>query len=161
MTNASGATWVVIADGGRGRVFEWDAREHALEAVQGFEMVANLVPSGERWADRAGTVHESAAPNSHTKKPRSDPKENAKNDLARRLADQLQQARNDNRVGKLVLIAPPQFLGRLRQALDGPTRELVVAEHDKDLSGLGESALRERATGLLRGLGSPLNAPLP
>jgi protein required for attachment to host cells len=62
-------------------------------------------------------------------------------DFARALADKLQHGRVENQYERLVLVAPPGFLGLLRASLDGPTAELVVGSIDKDLATRKESEL--------------------
>jgi protein required for attachment to host cells len=49
-----------------------------------------------------------------------------------------------NRYKRLVLVAPPRFLGLLRSSLDGPTAQLVMVSLDKDLAASKKSELVER-----------------
>ena len=58
--------------------------------------------------------------------------------------DKLKEARTQNRYWRLVLVAPPRFLGLLRSSLDGPTAKLVTASLDKDLAAEKTSELAER-----------------
>jgi protein required for attachment to host cells len=46
-----------------------------------------------------------------------------------------------NEFERLVLVAPPRFLGRLRSSLDAPTQQLVVGSLDKDLARAKEEEL--------------------
>ena len=62
------------------------------------------------------------------------PHDRAVADFARLLADKLQHARVQNQYQRLVLVAPPRFLGLLRASLDGPTSQLVLASIHKDLA---------------------------
>jgi protein required for attachment to host cells len=71
------------------------------------------------------------------------PHERAVSDFARSLATKLRQARTQNRYGRLVLVAPPRFLGLLRSSLDGPTTQLVVGSIRKDLASSQEAELLE------------------
>jgi protein required for attachment to host cells len=52
------------------------------------------------------------------------------------LAEQLDKAVAEHKVGNIVLVAPPKALGILRQHLAEPTRKLISAELDKDLARL-------------------------
>ena len=46
-------------------------------------------------------------------------------------------------VGKLVLVASPRFLGRIRASLSGPSADLVVHTIDKELTQLAADKLAE------------------
>lgn len=72
------------------------------------------------------------------------PHERVVSDFARTLAERLQHGRVENRCKRLVLVAPPRFLGLLRAALDGPTAQLVVGSLDKDFASVKEAELVER-----------------
>lgn len=53
--------------------------------------------------------------------------------FAREIADKLEQARQEGRYDKVILVAPPAFLGTLRQALSGQVEKLVARSLDKNL----------------------------
>ena len=63
--------------------------------------------------------------------------------FARELANRLQQGRVRNEYQRLVLVAPPRFLGLLRSSLDAPTAQLVVGSLHKDLAAKKEAELVE------------------
>ncbi|MGO3004325.1 MAG: host attachment protein, partial [Halomonas sp.] len=50
------------------------------------------------------------------------------------VANRLYNARVDNHMEKLIMVAPPKFLGLLREKIDGPTQKLVIHSLSKDLS---------------------------
>jgi protein required for attachment to host cells len=52
------------------------------------------------------------------------------------IAGELKQARAQGRFDDLILVASPQFLGGLRQALDAPTAHKVVGSVSKDLASI-------------------------
>jgi protein required for attachment to host cells len=53
--------------------------------------------------------------------------------FAQQIADQLERARQHDEFDRLVVVAPPAFLGLLRKALPESVRESVAAEVDKNL----------------------------
>ncbi|QHQ35798.1 host attachment family protein [Algicella marina] len=57
-------------------------------------------------------------------------------DFAADIADRLKHWAFDNRYEKLIVIAEPQTLGRLRKQLHGEVEARIIAEIDKDLTGL-------------------------
>ena len=149
MPGMAQTTWIVVADGARGRVFSTDARDDEIDDALPYEFVGSRQPTRERVTDRAGQTLERHGPGGHAKSKSQDAKEHDQENLAREIADAMRSGRTDHRFDNLVLIAPPAFLGRLRTALDGPTAKLVTATHAKDLSGLPPHDLRARLRELL------------
>jgi len=62
--------------------------------------------------------------------------------FAHRIAAQLERAQRDDEFDRLVVMAPPGFLGVLRKALPQAVRASVVAEVDKDLVHQTAAAVR-------------------
>lgn len=141
---AATGRWVVVADGERARVFEAHRHAPGLRSVLPFDLLINQLRDGERWSDRAGNVHERASNVVHSMAAPTDPKDHENELLARQVADVLRQGRVEHRVDSIVLVAAPEFLGRLRRALDAQTKALVVAEDARDLSRLPEHELEGR-----------------
>jgi protein required for attachment to host cells len=65
--------------------------------------------------------------------------------FARRIAQELEQAQQQDRFDRLVLMAGPRFLGTLRTALRKSLRDAI--EVPKDLVHQGEGAVREHLPG--------------
>jgi protein required for attachment to host cells len=70
----------------------------------------------------------------HAMEPRVDAKEAAATRFARELADALQTGLNEHRFEALYLVAPPHFLGLLRQQLSPGLQRCVAGELGKDLT---------------------------
>jgi protein required for attachment to host cells len=118
-------TWYVVADGTRGRILRLEHRRivRVVDEGQGGSIVPRIVPALDRefagpnlksreiLADRTGqrTPGNRGMP--------ADPHENAKMGFALELAEVLDQACSQNRFEQLVLVAPPEMLGKIRQAL--------------------------------------------
>ncbi len=62
--------------------------------------------------------------------------------FARRIAEELSSAQRDHQFERLVIVAPPGFLGTLRQELPPAVRKAVCAEIAKDLVHQTPSAVR-------------------
>lgn len=124
--------WMLVADAGRARLFErhlpagpWRERtEDAAEAVN--------PRSREQGTDRPGRVHESATTARHAVEPRTDPHRAAKAQFARLLATRLEKAAAGYE--RLLLVAPPSFLGDLRASLGDAARRKLRGTLDKDLT---------------------------
>lgn len=142
--DAATGRWIVVADGARARIFEAHRQAPGLRPVLPYDLTASRLRDGDRWSDRAGQTHQSAGYGAHSMAAQTDPVDHEHELLAREVAQVLAHGRTEHRVDAIVLVAAPAFLGRLRRAIDAPTRALVVAEDDRDLSRLPEHELEGR-----------------
>jgi protein required for attachment to host cells len=63
--------------------------------------------------------------------------------LAKRVDEYLEKARNERRYDRLVIVAPPKFLGTLRKELGKEVAKLVTEEVPKDLSWLNARQIEQ------------------
>jgi protein required for attachment to host cells len=126
-------TWILIADGAHGRLFENRGPGTGLEAINE-EFEADHRPDHEIVTDHLGRTFESAYSARHAIAPRHDPHRELKRDFAKSLAKLLDRRRQEHAFDRLIIVAPPKVLGDLRNALSESVRELVSAELDKDLT---------------------------
>jgi protein required for attachment to host cells len=124
--------WALVADGGRARLFE-----RRLPAGPWHERIADAIeaanpPSRELGTDRPGRVQESATTARHAVEPRTDPHRAAKAAFAGRLAARLEATASA--FERLLLVAPPPFLGDLRASLGKVARGKLHGTLDKDLT---------------------------
>jgi protein required for attachment to host cells len=73
-----------------------------------------------------------------------EPKQQEAIAFARFVADRIESARTGHEFDRLVLVAAPAFLGRLRAALGDDARRLVDGELDVDLVKLAPEEIRKR-----------------
>ncbi|NKE45898.1 host attachment protein [Roseomonas frigidaquae] len=126
--------WALVADGQHARVFQrpapggrWSEREQDATDIDN-------PMSHEQGRDRPGRVHESASTTRHAVEPRQDLHKAAKQAFARQLAERLEAAADE--FGRVILVAPPAFLGALRDELGDATQRKPRATLDKDLTHL-------------------------
>ncbi len=127
-------TWIVAADESRARVLQVARPEQRLLEIEDM-----LNPEG-RLQDR--DLQSDAEPRFSGRTgsgPASDPEaegavEHSAKLFAKEVGRYLEKARTEQRFDELVLVAPPKFLGALRQELDKEVKKLVVDELPKDLS---------------------------
>lgn len=127
-------TWVLVADAARATVLENKGRGTGLHAVDGLSFTHDSDASHELGRDRPSRTHQSVGPGRSSVEPKSDPHTEQKRDFARILADALASGHARHAFDKLVVVAPPAFLGMLRDALPKPVADLVTAEIAKDLT---------------------------
>ncbi|MBM1631564.1 host attachment protein [Sulfitobacter mediterraneus] len=133
MTQIDNGTWVLIADGEKALFLEnkTDGQDPFLEVFR--EEEQDNPPNREQAANRPGrfndgpSVHRSAVDD-------TDWHELAKDRFAHDLADILYKQAHKGRFDKLVIVAPPNTLGELRQELHQEVTQKVIGEVPKTLT---------------------------
>ncbi len=162
MTNSSplphhaAKTWVVVADGHQARIFARtpgsrvdpsapktnEIETWTLESIPGLGGMAEPIAAGRYHPP--GVVFESVGALRHVPEVQPDAKSRSKMELARRLADQLNTAVASRRFDRLVVVAPPRFLGMLRPHYGQGVRDGLFLEIDKDFTALNPTDLASR-----------------
>jgi protein required for attachment to host cells len=149
MMNPSSTHWVLVADSGQARILELRRKPYA------FRQVAELVSETQRQASRdlvsdtSGRAFHVQGPASHSKKPRSDPHDQAEQQFTRMLARKLEKAATLAAFDHLAVIADPRTLGRLRQLMGKSLANRVTDELTLDLAGLPLNELEPRVQAAL------------
>ncbi|HKY01775.1 MAG TPA: host attachment protein [Burkholderiales bacterium] len=127
-------TWVLAADASRARIFQVLDDNQTVTEIETF-----IHPSG-RESDRdlttapQGRFRGGGDPSGHSAPERTTPTEHEANVFSKEVSDYLERARNEQRYEHLRLIAPPKFLGMLRQHLTKDAQRLIDKEIPKDIS---------------------------
>lgn len=139
-------TYIVVADAARARVFTRDA----LKLVEQDSLVhaANRLHEGDLVTDRGADVNESTSAMAHSAGGESAARTHEEQVFAKAVAERIYRARIDNSLKKLILVAPPRFLGQLRDKLDGPSAKLVIHTLAKDLSKASLGEIQEAVSDL-------------
>lgn len=139
-------TWILVAHDAGARLFENHGPGKGLELIEEIDHPEGRQRDRDIVSDRPGRSFRknSGDPRRASMSSSETPHERVVSDFARALAQRLNQGRVENRCRRVVLVAPPRFLGLLRAALDGPTAQLVAGSLDKDLASLKEAELVER-----------------
>jgi len=124
--------WIVVADRSRARLFRAEAPRSIVET----EDHAN--PDGrarerDLVSDRPSRMPEMPA-HARGALDSPSPEEHAAMQFARMLCDRLELGRTAGDYDRLVVIAPPEFLGMLRQAAGVHLRRSTVLEIGKNLT---------------------------
>jgi len=136
-------TWILVGHEAGARVFANRGPGKGLGLVETIEHPEGRLRDRDIDSDRPGRSfrQDSGDPRRSAMSRGEGPHDRVIADFARALADKLQHGRVENQYERLVLVAPPRFLGLLRASLDGPTAQLVVGSIDKDLATRKESEL--------------------
>lgn len=127
-------TWILVADTARARIFEVGAQDGQLFEVGGYANPEGHTKPSDIGRDRPPRAHESVGSTRHAKEPHTDPHDKTAQRFARGLAEVLDHGRVEHAYTRLLLVAPPRFLGQLNAALDAQVARLVVKTIGKDLS---------------------------
>ncbi|HLM45145.1 MAG TPA: host attachment protein [Myxococcaceae bacterium] len=137
------ALWILVANASRAKLFatderaeRWDLREELLheESRQPSRELLNQYDN-----PNAGSLH----------KPQPENQPDARQELeherfARELAQRLERGLNDHAYDRLVIAAPPEFLGRLRRQISRRVHQRLMLDMRADYVNLPDRELPER-----------------
>jgi protein required for attachment to host cells len=135
-------TWILVADEARARLFEGGAANGELLEIVDFAHPEAHHPESEA-RDRLPRVQESATTGRHTIAPRITAKDKQAEEFARGLSVFLSEGRVRHEYDKLILIAAPRFLGRMRASLDPEVAKRISHTSDKDITKATIEAIRD------------------
>jgi protein required for attachment to host cells len=138
--------WVVVCDGRKAIVLE-NVGDAAYPDLRVKDTEVHEAPrTSDLGTDKPGTVHQSheAMRSSVGQTDWHDREEEA---FLRSLADRLDKAVVGKETTGVVIVAPPRALGMIRKAYSHALRQAIVAEIDKDLTGVPADELEERILG--------------
>ncbi len=141
-------TWILVADRCRAKLL------HILPEGQGpyptlacWSHEAGRLQPRERDADEPGRIIHPAGYASAVE-PHEDRDHVEARRFAKELVNHLEHSRQERRFDRLLVIAPPGFLGVLRDAWTPSLQAMIEHEWNYDLAGLTDAALQRRLEGL-------------
>jgi protein required for attachment to host cells len=145
MTN----TWILVADRSRAKIFHAVPETHPPYMILAeFEHPESRQKAQEAESDSPGRVQLRGASRSAVE-PHTDRAHLTAQHLASELIDCLKSACQERRFEKLVVVAPPLFLGTLRAMYTPQLQQKILLEVSKDLVGLKDADLQLRLADLL------------
>ena len=135
-------TWILVADAARARLFEMPRRGADPVELACYASPDSHSPDSQHERGRLPRVHESNGPNRHAIEPKTSLREKHAQRFANTLGAIVQKGRLEGRYDKLILVAPPRFLGVLHDSLDEQTAACVVGEVCNELLALSPAELR-------------------
>jgi protein required for attachment to host cells len=128
-------TWIVAADSARARIFEMTPPEKKCREIEDFLNPEGRAQNREINADADGRYYGNGAQyRGFSAGQKISPVEHKTELFSKEVGRYLDKARTQNRYDKLYVIAPPEFLGLMRQNLTREVQKLVADEINKDLS---------------------------
>lgn len=125
-------TWILVADAARARLLSAVDDEPAVE-IAAFTQPGSRIAGHDLDADRPSRTHDRLGAARHAIEPRTPARDVEAGRFAKFLCLRLQEALDQGEFERLVLMAPPRFLGHLHAAMGKRLRAAIVAETGKDL----------------------------
>jgi len=125
-------TWVLVAESSRAKLFKAVNRTDLTE-LEALTHSEGRLHEGDLVSDRAGSDGGSIGQGRHVFDDKVSAKEHEAGVFAKAIANRLETARNNGDFNKLVLVAPPAFLGQLRNNLSKEVMSMVSKQIDKNL----------------------------
>jgi anti-anti-sigma factor len=134
---------VVVADRGRARIFAAENDAAPLVEIESLACPEGTSHPHDLVTDKQG-YFKGHSNSMQTGDPETDFRHRAAHRFAHRVVDYLDEARQHNQFGELVLVASPMFLGELRSHLKEPLEKLVTCQIDKDFTTLSAEEIANR-----------------
>lgn len=144
-------TWILVADGSHARLFCQDGSGSPVRELPHDTFDAPDLKAREADRDKPGRAPDVSqmAPGRHAYEPRTDPHDKQRHRLMKEVMDDLNRHAQRNDFDRLIVCAPPQAMGSVREVLPKPVKDKVVAEETKDYTGSGEADLEKHLQHLL------------
>ncbi|WP_455234369.1 host attachment protein [Thiogranum longum] len=142
-------TWILVAESSRAKLYAADSRSGPLSELEGFAHPEGRMHEGDLVSDSSGSDGGSFGQGRHVMDDKTSAKQQENIDFAKYIAHHLEKARNDGSFDKLILVAPPTFLGLLRDHLSEQVMGIVSQQVDKNL-------VQQSADSVLEHLAKPL-----
>ena len=127
------STWIVVAESARARIFSVSSIGEKLQEIADLSHPRARLHDRELFSDRPGRSFDSHGQGRHGMEPASSAQENESHTFAVEIADYVDRGRREKKFDTLILVAPPEFLGRLRPELSKSVRGVLIGELDKNL----------------------------
>lgn len=127
-------TWVVVASAARVRLFEVAGLHETWKEIADLLNAEDRLSRQDFTTDKPGRVINTARGQRHTMEPTVDPKERAAAQFAQDVARRLEAGLYEKQCERLIVVAPPRFLGLLREKMSDALLAAVQHEVHKDLT---------------------------
>ena len=138
-----GRTWVVVCDASRARLFRLGPQRQ-WQLIRELEHPESRAKGRDILTDRPGRMKQSASPDRPAMELTKPIHEVESERFAHEIAKALEKGLGENAYDRLVLVAPPHFLGLLRATINHTAAKRVELTLDKDYTALQPKDLAER-----------------
>ena len=126
-------TWILVAESSRAKFYAAKNRKGPITEIEALAHPEGRLHEGDLVSDSAGSDGGSVGQGRHLMNDKISAKQQQAFGFARTIAHRLDSARNKGEFSKLILVAPPSFLGMLRDNLSKEVMAMVSNQVDKNL----------------------------
>jgi len=137
-------TWIVLADAASAKVYEPQASRRDWKLIAELAHPESRAKESELGTDKPGRVRQSTTGSRAAMEPPTPRKEVEIEKFAREIAKALDDALVRKAYDRLVLVAPPEFVGILRKLLSERVERCIATTVEKDYLHLDLPEARER-----------------
>jgi len=134
---------ILVADQRMANFFETDGMRAPLNWISKLENEGGRLQDRDLETDRPGRAFDSVGAGRHAVDGERSTKRQQQVRFAKRMAQEIETARQDQAFDRLVVMAGPRMLGLIREALPELSRTFIAAEVPKDLAHLDARAIRK------------------
>lgn len=140
----SATLWALVTDSGFGRLVELERSPTNMRELATRESETRHLTSRELMTGSSGRDYDASGPVSHSKHPRSDPHDEAELAFVQEWVGLLEESLAAGRFDRLMVVADPRTLGRLRGKMSDALRATVIQEENLNLAKLAPKELEQR-----------------
>lgn len=136
--------WVVVADSSRARFFEAQGNLSLLVELEDLLSPAGRMSDTELRHDAKGRFYgKGERDQAHTAEPPMSAKTKASEQFSNAVTQHLEEACETKRYDRLILVAPPKFLGQLHRQLSHRVIQRITQELPLDISSLSAAQISD------------------
>lgn len=124
-------TWILVANASQAKLYANTGPKKGLTIIKDLKHPESREKAADLVSDRPGQLH-SPGSGHRASQPKTDPKTNEARHFAQELARELNHGRASGQIERVILVAPPAFMGLINEKLDGPTANIVSDRFEKD-----------------------------
>ncbi|WP_193161684.1 host attachment protein [Microbulbifer hainanensis] len=134
--------WVLVANQSHARLFEASQRAGDLSELDSMIHPESRLKGRDLESDAPGRAFDSNGQGRHAMGNSSELHRREGANFAREIAHALERGRQEGRFEKLYIVAEPQMVGSLRDAMKPSTRAAIAGETGKNLVNFGAEDIR-------------------
>ncbi len=124
--------WVLVANSSNAKIFSVNGKGKDVKKIHDVNHPESRQKGNEILTDRPGRAYDRVGVGRHAIG--KDPLTHEHQIFAHEISELLRRGFDDGAFEEIALIAPPEFLGELRQKLNEQVKNLVVKEVGKDIA---------------------------
>jgi protein required for attachment to host cells len=126
-------SWLLVANGSQATIYKYIAHGASLQEIVGVANGARRLKDEDLVTDRPGTIAPGGGMHGQSSLTQEvSPTDKAKQDFAKDVVDQLEDARRQDKLHAVDIIAAPEMLGLMRDSMNSNLLKLIDKTVSKD-----------------------------